>query len=108
MPLDVEQNSVVGSEAPVALNELASDQELLGDFIVESREHLSSIELNLLALDQEPENSEALHTIFRGFHTIKGLSGFLGLTAVQELTHEVETLLDLARNANVSVTPAHI
>ena len=41
-------------------NELASDPELLGDFILESREHLTAVELHLLALDQDPGNAEAL------------------------------------------------
>ena len=67
------------------LNELARDPELVNDFIVESREHLTAIELHLLALDQDAANSEALHAIFRGFHTIKGLAGFLGLDAIQEV-----------------------
>jgi two-component system, chemotaxis family, sensor kinase CheA len=78
----------------IELNELARDPELLNDFITESREHLNTIELQLLALDQDAANVEALHSIFRGFHTIKGLAGFLGLDAIQQLTHEVETVLD--------------
>ncbi len=90
------------------LNDLAADPELIKDFIVESREHLSTVELHLLALDQDPANLDALHAIFRGFHTIKGLAGFLGLEAIQEVAHEVETVLDLARNAQIAITPEHI
>ena len=85
-------------------NPLASDPELLGDFILESREHLTAIELQLLTLDQEPANAEAIHAIFRGFHTIKGMAGFLDLHAVRDLAHEVETVLDLARNGKLSIT----
>ena len=70
----------------------------IGDFILESREHLTAIELQLLTLDQDPANAEAIHAIFRGFHTIKGMAGFLDLDAVRDLAHEVETVLDLARN----------
>jgi two-component system, chemotaxis family, sensor kinase CheA len=95
-------------EQPIALNELASDPELLLDFITESREHLAGVEMQLLALDQDAANVEALHSIFRGFHTIKGLSGFLGLEAIGHVTHEVETVLDLARTGKISMTPAHI
>ncbi len=87
-------------------NPLASDPELIGDFIVESREHLTSIELQLLTLDQDPANAEAIHAIFRGFHTIKGMAGFLDLNAVRDLAHEVETVLDLARNSKLAITPA--
>ncbi len=94
-----------GSPASVAsANPLASDPELIGDFILESREHLTAIELQLLTLDQDPFNAEALHAIFRGFHTIKGMAGFLDLDAVRDLAHEVETVLDLARNGKLTIT----
>jgi two-component system, chemotaxis family, sensor kinase CheA len=86
--------------APLSLNQ---DPELVGDFILEAREHLSAIETQLLALEQDPRNVEAINTIFRGFHTIKGLAGFLEFPAIQGFAHEVETLLDLARNAKLPV-----
>ncbi|HEY1758120.1 MAG TPA: chemotaxis protein CheA [Bryobacteraceae bacterium] len=82
---------------------LNQDPELVGDFIMESREHLSGIESQLLALEQDPRNAEAVNTIFRGFHTIKGLAGFLEFPAIQRFAHEVETLLDLARNLKLPV-----
>lgn len=91
-------------QPPAALNALAGDPELLGDFILESREYLSSIELQLLTLEQDPANAEAIHSIFRGFHTIKGLAGFLELGMVQEVAHEVESLLDMARDGRLTIT----
>ena len=91
-----------------SLNPLAADPELLNDFILESREHLASIELQLLTLDQDPSNAEAIHAIFRGFHTIKGMAGFLDQDAVRDVAHEVETVLDLARNRQLTITPAVI
>ena len=69
---------------------------------------MTAIELHLLALDQDSRNSEAIHAIFRGYHTIKGLAGFLELSAIQQIAHEVEPVLDLARNGQISVTAAHI
>lgn len=90
------------------LNELANDPELMTDFVAEAREHLLAVERHLLALDQGSQSDEALQAIFRGFHTIKGLAGFLGLAAIQEVAHEVETVLDLARNRQLAMTPAHI
>jgi len=90
------------------LNVLASDPELLGDFILESTEHLTNIESQLLTLEQDPANAEAIHAIFRGFHTIKGLAGFLELNAIQEVAHEVETILDLARTWKLRITPVVI
>jgi two-component system, chemotaxis family, sensor kinase CheA len=91
-----------------SLNPLAADPELLTDFVLESKEHLTSIELQLLTLDQDPSNAEAIHAIFRGFHTIKGMAGFLDQDAVRDVAHEVETVLDLARNGQLAITPAVI
>jgi two-component system chemotaxis sensor kinase CheA len=85
---------------------LSQDPELLGDFILESREHLGVIEAQLLTLEQSPGNLEAVNAIFRGFHTIKGLAGFLDMGAIQEVAHEVETVLDLARTSKLAVTSA--
>jgi two-component system chemotaxis sensor kinase CheA len=99
-----ETAGVATIESDASLNPLAADPELLGDFILESREHLTSIELQLLTLDHEPANSEAIHAIFRGFHTIKGMAGFLDQNAVRDVAHEVETVLDLARNGQLIIS----
>jgi two-component system chemotaxis sensor kinase CheA len=56
-------------------------------------------------LEQNPRASEAIHAVFRAFHTIKGLAGFLEFGEIQEVAHEVETLLDEARNEKIAVTP---
>src|SRR5580698_6024833 len=108
MSAESDQKSMPDKSAGTSANPLASDPELIGDFIMESREHLTAIELQLLTLDQDPANSEAIHAIFRGFHTIKGMAGFLDLDAVRDLAHEVETVLDLARNAKLAITSAII
>src|SRR5580692_4155315 len=104
MSAESDQKSMPDKSAGTSANPLASDPELIGDFIMESREHLTAIELQLLTLDQDPANSEAIHAIFRGFHTIKGMAGFLDLDAVREVAHEVETVLDLARNGKLAIT----
>ena len=108
MPSDAKPSSPAEPKKNAAVNELGRDPELLSDFILESREHLTAIELHLLALDQDSGSSEAIHAIFRGFHTIKGLAGFLELSAIQQIAHEVESLLDLARNGQISIGAAHI
>ncbi|HYP08366.1 MAG TPA: chemotaxis protein CheA [Bryobacteraceae bacterium] len=83
---------------------LADDPELIRDFVAECREHLLAIEQHALVLDGDAGNLEAIHSLFRSFHTIKGLAGFLGFEAIQGLSHEVETLLDLARNSKLSLS----
>ncbi len=80
---------------------LAQDPELVSEFIVESQEHLRAIEGHLLAIEGGEASGDAVHAIFRGFHTIKGLAGFLEFEAIQKVAHEVETLLDGARNGEL-------
>jgi two-component system chemotaxis sensor kinase CheA len=87
---------------------LDDNRELLAEFFAEAVDHLQQIEAALLALDQEPENPEALNSIFRSFHTIKGNAGFLGLVPMHTLAHEVESLLDLARNRKLRLNAAII
>ncbi len=93
-----------GKPAPAVFS-LAQDPELVADFVMESREHLASIEQRLLTLEKEPEDTDAINSVFRGFHTIKGLAGFLEFAAIQEMSHEVETALNLAREGNLNITP---
>jgi two-component system chemotaxis sensor kinase CheA len=91
-----------------ALRSPAEDTELIADFVLESREHLASVEAQALALERDPSDSEALNSAFRGFHTIKGLAGFLEFCDIQELSHEVEAVLDRARNGQLTITPSAI
>lgn len=86
--------------------DLGENRELLSEFHAETGEHLGHIEAGMLALDAKSDDPEALNAVFRSFHTIKGNAGFLGLRPMHLLAHEVETLLDLARNRELSVGPA--
>ena len=79
------------------------DLELLTGFVAEAMEHLESIEVNTLVLEDTPEDSEALNAVFRPFHTIKGVSGFLNLTRINHLAHALENLLDQARSGNLLI-----
>ncbi len=74
------------------------DMELLAGFVEETLEHLESIEVNVLELEDHPGDLEIVNRIFRPFHTIKGVSGFLNLKHVQKLAHTTENLLDDVRN----------
>jgi two-component system chemotaxis sensor kinase CheA len=101
-------HSPAAPKRPQTTCSLAQDPELVADFILESREHLTSIEQLILTLEREPANADAIHSVFRGFHTIKGLAGFLEFSAIQEVAHEVETALNLAREGTLAITPAVI
>ena len=73
-------------------------------FLTESREHLSAINHSLLELEQTSGSAEAVGAIFRAVHTVKGMSATMGYTAVAELSHELETLLDKIRKGERSVS----
>jgi two-component system chemotaxis sensor kinase CheA len=79
------------------------DEELLAGFVAEALEHLESIEVNTLLLEDNPEDQEALNAVFRPFHTIKGVSGFLNLMEINHLAHQLENLLDQARSGNLLI-----
>ncbi len=104
--IEILQKALDAPAVPVETGDhsLAQDPELISDFIVESREHLANIETQVLTLEREPTNSEALNSVFRGFHTIKGLAGFLELWEIQKLAHEIETVLDRARSSEWTIT----
>lgn len=91
-----------------AMTALALDPELIGDFINEAGEHLQTIESQVLILERDPEAADPLNAAFRSFHTIKGLAGFLDLGDIRAVSHEVETLLDRARNRQLLLTPSII
>jgi two-component system chemotaxis sensor kinase CheA len=101
------QRALQQAGTPKASNQatpIAQDPELLADFILESGEHLAQIENRVLLLERDPRDAEALNGVFRGFHTIKGLAGFLELAHVQTVAHETETVLDRARNGELTLT----
>ena len=77
-------------------------REMIQAFVVESLDALQDNEPKIERLS-DGGNLEVVNSIFRVFHTIKGLCGFLNLRVLHDLTHEAETLLDLLRR---SQTPA--
>jgi two-component system chemotaxis sensor kinase CheA len=92
-----------GAEA--AGKDRVQDESLLKDFITEGLEYIGEIELNILNLEQEPDNKDYINAIFRPFHSVKGVASFLNLDGIRTLAHDLETLLDKARNEALAVTP---
>ncbi len=80
------------------------DPELFADFIIEAKEHLETIEPNLLELEKTPDNLNLLNDIFRPMHSLKGASGFLGLNKINHLAHKAENILDELRKGEMVVT----
>jgi len=84
------------------------DESLVRDFINEGLEYIEEIEVNILNLEQNPKDLEIINSIFRPFHSIKGVAAFLNLTEIRDIAHSLENLLDKARNGSLPVTTALI
>jgi two-component system chemotaxis sensor kinase CheA len=84
--------------SPDALVSPELDRGLVDDFVAESREQLAMAESALLALDADPDDSNALEVMFRALHTIKGTSAFIGIEHITELAHHAESMLDRVRS----------
>jgi two-component system chemotaxis sensor kinase CheA len=91
-------------EATIIVEE---DVPLVLDFIAEACEHIESAEAGLLELENKPGDNEVLNQIFRAFHTIKGMAGFLNLSEIGSLAHSAENLLDGARKGELLLTGAN-
>ncbi|AXK73516.1 chemotaxis protein CheA [Lysobacter sp. TY2-98] len=74
--------------------------EICADFLVEAREIVDQLGEQMVVLERSPEDRDALNTVFRGFHTIKGGAGFLDFPPMVTLCHAVEDRLDVARNGS--------
>ncbi|QYJ83734.1 chemotaxis protein CheA [Shewanella aegiceratis] len=80
------------------------DEEILQDFLIEAGEILELLSEQLVALENNPDDTELLNAIFRGFHTVKGGAGFLSLTPMVDVCHEAENTFDLLRTGKRSVS----
>lgn len=72
-------------------------------FAAETDELLHDMESGILVLEKEPANEEAIATVFRAAHTIKGSAGVLGFNNIVKFTHVVESLLEVIRSGDITV-----
>jgi two-component system chemotaxis sensor kinase CheA len=79
--------------------------DLLREFLTESSESLAVLDLELVKLEQNPNNPDLLGNIFRLVHTIKGTCGFLGLPRLESVAHASENVLGKVRDGELEVTP---
>jgi len=77
-------------------------------FMQEAKDLLEEMEASLLALEDNPDDSETVNSVFRAMHTIKGSSGLFGFNPVVSFTHEAETVLDHVRNGERKIDDALI
>jgi two-component system chemotaxis sensor kinase CheA len=82
--------------------------ELLATFLTESHEHLDTLDLYLVQLENGRAEDDVVHALFRAAHTLKGAAAMLGLASIVQVTHALEGVLvqlrdgDLLRTANVT------
>ena len=81
----------------VDISVTAGDTELVQLFCAEAQDLLQDIEQGVLVLEANPSDATTINTLFRAFHTFKGNVGVMNLVVLQQLTHELESLLDAAR-----------
>ena len=83
------------------------DDETLQMYLEESIEHLADIETDLLGIEEAGANidEELVNKVYRAAHSIKGGAGFMGLTTIKNLTHEMENILGKIRSRELIPTP---
>ena len=72
-------------------------------FIDETKEHLQSLNTQILELEQDPESETTVNEIFRAAHSLKGMAGTMGYKRMQTLTHDMENVFSEVRNGNIKV-----
>ena len=80
-----------------------ADAPMAFEFVGEASGHLDAAEASLLKLEDDAGDLDEVNAVFRAFHTIKGVAGFLGLKQIGALAHAAETLLDLARKNKLQI-----
>lgn len=82
--------------------------ELINEFLTETNESLEELDLDLVNLEQNPNDQDLLGKIFRLVHTIKGTCGFLGLPRLEKVAHHGENVLGRFRDGDLEVTPEYV
>lgn len=82
------------------------DEEILQDFLVEAGEIIEQLDEQLVQIEKAPDDKDLLNSIFRGFHTVKGGAGFLGLNELVDICHAAENVFDMLRNGKITLNAA--
>jgi len=82
--------------------------DLIGEFLTETNESLGALDLDMVRLEQNPNDKELISSIFRLMHTIKGTCGFLGLPRLETVAHRAENVMGRFRDGDLKVTPGYV
>jgi two-component system chemotaxis sensor kinase CheA len=80
------------------------NEELLKDFFAEAQSQVESLEQNLLVLENDPRNKDAIDELFRAAHTLKGGASTVQMSEISEFTHAIEDVLDSLRSSRNKIT----
>jgi two-component system, chemotaxis family, sensor kinase CheA len=84
---------------------IMSQSEIVKEFLIESYENLDRLDRDLVNLEKNPKDPEAMAGVFRTIHTIKGTCGFLGFRKLEKVAHAGENLLTLLRDSKLTLNP---
>ncbi len=84
------------------IESLISD-DMLDQFLNGAQELLDTSEKNLLVLEKEPERDNLVRETFGAIHSLKGNAGFMGFSEIEEISIEMETILDSIRNKQLDI-----
>lgn len=79
-------------------------KEIFESFIIETKEILETLDVDLVELENRPDDIELLNSVFRSIHTVKGTSGFFGLEKLPGVTHKCEDILNKLRKGEAQLT----
>ena len=82
-----------------------SEGDIVKDFLIESQENLDRLDRDLVGLEKNPNDKDALAGVFRTIHTIKGTCGFLGFNKLEKVAHVGENLLTRLRDGQLTLNP---
>ncbi|HZJ61953.1 MAG TPA: chemotaxis protein CheA, partial [Kofleriaceae bacterium] len=80
-------------------------EDVVHEFLAESRENLDQVDLDLVTLEKNPDDASIVARIFRAIHTIKGTCGFLGFSRLEAVSHAGESVLSALRDEEIAATP---
>ncbi|HRP77118.1 MAG TPA: Hpt domain-containing protein, partial [Rhodocyclaceae bacterium] len=83
---------------------MSTMSDALQTFLAESRGLLEAMEEGLLRLEDAPDDAEAINSVFRAAHTIKGSAGLFGFDDIVAFTHEAESVLDKVRDGELALS----
>ena len=84
----------------IALDDM---KEIIDEFMIEAEEIIAKLDADMVKLEKQSNDLNLLNEIFRGAHTIKGTSGFLGFDRLSEFTHKMEDVLNKLRKGEITI-----